>query len=229
MPRGIARVLAALLVGSVAVTLLGASLIPALLEPTTMYLGNRHARVDEAGISREAMQEVLRDLHSFSVVGSIPDLPREVEGRPAFDGSMVDHLVDVRVLIHRALGWTAAAALLSLGLTIALRDERRMVSRALTLGAIIPFVLVSALALWAAVDFDSFFSWFHSLFFAGGTWTFPSSSLLIQAVPEPFWIGMGMVWAVSLVGLVALTLVVARVIRRRESAGCKRGFLARGN
>ena len=48
----------------------------------------------------------------------------------------------------------------------------------------------------------AFFSAFHGLFFAEGTWTFPSDSVLIRLFPESFWTMAGVTWA-ALVGLIA--------------------------
>ena len=43
-------------------------------------------------------------------------------------------------------------------------------------------------------DFNAFFAWFHSLFFADGTWTFPYEALLIRVFPLPFWITAAATW-----------------------------------
>jgi len=54
-------------------------------------------------------------------------------------------------------------------------------------------VVLAAVA--AVTDFDTFFSAFHGVFFAEGTWTFPYDSLLIRLFPEPFWAVSGASWA----------------------------------
>lgn len=220
----VTRLLAVVLSLTLAISVLGLSLIPALLPSTTSALAARHARVEESGLTPEQMAGVVSDLHSFSVLGSIDELPREVAGIKAFDESMVDHLVDVRSLIHRAVIATAVFVAASVALTIALRRDRRSFRRAIVVGGALPLAAVGALALWAATDFGSFFSWFHSMFFAAGTWTFSSSSLLIQAVPEPFWVAMGGVWATSLTGL-SIAVIAAGVLGWGGiTAGSERGF-----
>lgn len=60
---------------------------------------------------------------------------------------------------------------------------------------ILTFLIIIAFILWIVFDFNGFFSWLHSLFFASGTWTFDANSLLINMYPTNFWIGMGVVWA----------------------------------
>lgn len=223
-PRVVTGLFSVALSFTLAISVLGLSLIPALLPSTTDALAERHSRVGESGLTAEQMRGVVSDLHSFSVLGTVDDLPREVAGREAFDESMVKHLIDVRVLIHRAMIATAIFAIASVLLAVALRRDRCSLRRAIVVGGVLPLAVVGALALWAAADFGSFFSWFHSLFFAGGTWTFPSSSLLIQAVPEPFWIAMGGVWAASLAVLSLAVIVVGALGFRDITAGRKRGF-----
>ncbi|MDR0513949.1 MAG: DUF1461 domain-containing protein [Coriobacteriaceae bacterium] len=71
---------------------------------------------------------------------------------------------------------------------------RALVARMLQGSAGLVAVLFAGIALWAAFDFNGFFSCFHSLFFAAGTWTFSADSLLIRMYPTEFWIGMGVVW-----------------------------------
>ena len=55
---------------------------------------------------------------------------------------------------------------------------------------------------------DWLFTTFHGVFFAAGTWTFPSDSLLIRLFPESFWIAAAAAWA-ALVVLGALVLWLA--------------------
>ena len=67
----------------------------------------------------------------------------------------------------------------------------------------------------AVLDFDTFFSAFHGLFFEPGTWTFPSDSVLIRLFPEAFWIAAGASWA-TLVLVAAAGYQVGRVILIRR-------------
>jgi len=69
---------------------------------------------------------------------------------------------------------------------------------ALRAGAILTVALIVLAAIAAVSDFDSFFTAFHGLFFASGTWTFAYDSLLIQTFPEPFWASSGAAWAVAM-------------------------------
>jgi uncharacterized membrane protein len=88
-----------------------------------------------------------------------------------------------------------------------------LIGRALTASAL---VLLAGAGLGIAVglfDFDAFFAWFHSLFFAAGTWTFPESALLIRVFPLPFWTSAGAAWGVLVVVCAGLLLVLGSRLR----------------
>jgi len=79
--------------------------------------------------------------------------------------------------------------------------------------------LLPAAAIAAVSDFDSFFTAFHGLFFASGTWTFAYDSLLIQTFPEPFWATSGAAWAVTMGLGAALLAWLARLLQTSERSG----------
>jgi len=76
-----------------------------------------------------------------------------------------------------------------------MRGRFDLIAEGLFAGAIACVVLVGVAALFGVVSFDALFTWFHSLFFAPGTWQFPADSLLIVLFPEAFWIACGIAWA----------------------------------
>ena len=67
--------------------------------------------------------------------------------------------------------------------------------------------------LFGVVPFDLLFSGFHYLFFASGTWIFPSSDLLIQTYPFAFFqilafhIGLRIVISGILLGVIAYSII----------------------
>lgn len=82
---------------------------------------------------------------------------------------------------------------------------RRRAGGAILGGALLVVAVLVGLGVWAALDFDGLFAWMHTLFFAQGTWTFPSDSLLISLFPEAFWAAMAGLW-------VAASLVFALIV-----------------
>jgi len=152
-------------------------------------------------------------------------LPVTWKGRPAFDAAASSHLHDVRSVISGARLATGSAALLLAAYVAACIAWRRfarlragMLAAAWVLAGAVVLAAVAALS-----DFEALFSFFHSLFFASGTWTFPADSLLIRLFPEPFWIASGACWAaLALLSAAVLTLVGRRFVRAREGMGASR-------
>jgi integral membrane protein (TIGR01906 family) len=130
----------------------------------------------------------------------------------------VSHLDDVRRVIAGANAATALLALLAaawVGLAV---YQRRLgtVAAALRIGAALAAGLVVAIAVFAAIDFGAFFSAFHALFFAPGTWVFPSDSVLIRLFPEPFWVAAGIAWGVLICVLAGVYAILAWAISAGE-------------
>lgn len=131
----------------------------------------------------------------------------------------VQHLDDVRRVLAGARTVTIVLGLaLIVWVVVFARRRPRELSRALLVAAAIlgAFVLVAGTV--ALTDFDAFFSAFHGLFFAPGTWTFPSDSLLIRLFPEPFWVAAGAAWAVGVLVMAASYAVLGWFVRRRSGA-----------
>lgn len=80
-------------------------------------------------------------------------------------------------------------------------------------GAMTLALVVAAVCI-AAFSFDAFFSAFHSMLFADGTWTFSADSLMISALPEGFWVAMGAIWACVTAMLGAASLIIGMVKSR---------------
>jgi integral membrane protein (TIGR01906 family) len=131
------------------------------------------------------------------VVAGRGTLPETVAGRPGFDVAAVSHLADVRNVLAgaRLATWVLAAGLAVLATWALLRGRRDLVSACLRAGAVATAVLVALGGVAAVSEFDTFFSAFHGVFFAEGTWTFPYDSLLIRLFPVGFWSTSGVAWA----------------------------------
>jgi integral membrane protein (TIGR01906 family) len=192
--RAVESVLA---VVALAVLALGLALMPLQAPAFTRVLSARHSTLPES--VRAPFAEATR---SFVVSGDSAARRRLESAMPA---DAVSHLDDVRRVLAggNAATATLAGAVLVWGAWSIRSGRARAVARALLGAAGVIAVVVGGSLLVALVDFDAFFSAFHSLFFAAGTWTFPSDSLLIRLFPEAFWSTAGLVWGV-LVAVFAL-------------------------
>jgi integral membrane protein (TIGR01906 family) len=181
----------------------------------TAELSKRFSLSAEAGLTTERTAQLAEQVRLFVVRGR-GELPATVDGREGFDAPSVSHLRDVHSVLRGAHFATGlAAALLAVWLGVAVHRRRLDdIARAFTLAAIITAVSVTALLLFALVDFDTFFAAFHAVFFAAGTWTFSYESLLIRLFPEPFWVSAGALWTVLMGLFVASYVALGRVLRK---------------
>lgn len=145
------------------------------------------------GLAEESAYEAGEQVRVFVTSSRSPRLPERIEGRPAFEGDAVEHLVDVREALSVARNAGGAAALV-LAVWVGVSSARarwQAVGRATSAGGWTTMVVLAGGALFAVIGFDNAFRAFHGLFFEAGTWLFPSDSLLIQLFPERFWMAIG--------------------------------------
>jgi hypothetical protein len=183
---------------------------PAAVESLVWAVGSN----ETAGVSSQAVYRMAEAVRLFVVDRSAPGLPAAVEGSVGFDEAAVSHLVDVREVLIPARQLTLALAILAaVWIALGLRRGGRLgvvVGRSLVCAGA-ALLVTGALALIAgALDFDGLFAWFHGLFFADGTWTFPDSALLIRVFPLPFWIAAGALWGGLVVAAAAALVLVGR-------------------
>ncbi|UTM48127.1 TIGR01906 family membrane protein [Glutamicibacter mysorens] len=141
-------------------------------------------------------------------------------GSSMFTEGEVQHMVDVKNLIGFAyiLG-AVLAVILIIGIWYLAKRYAGGVRRALFSGAILALVGVAALAVFAIMGWDNFFTQFHALFFSDGTWTFNVSDTLIRLYPEQFWLDSAIAIAVLVLAtIIAVIISCWPTGRRREAA-----------
>jgi len=216
------RSFSAWLVGcALALMVAGLAILPLTGPAFTRTLSARYSLAEEAGLPRERMLEIAETVRAFVVESEGDALPVTVDGRDGFDAAASSHLIDVRVVLSRARLFTGVLTLLVTGWIVVMFRRKRVdaIVAALRAGAILTLALIAAAAIAAVSDFDSFFTAFHGLFFASGTWTFAYDSLLIQTFPEPFWATSGAAWAVTMGLGAALLAWLARLLQTSERSG----------
>ncbi len=128
----------------------------------------------------------------------------------------MSHLDDVYRVVQAAKWWLLAALIAAcVGCaSVGFRVGRRALGGVLLAAGVAVLAVFALLAAWVAIDFDGFFSAFHSLFFAAGTWTFSWDSLLICMYPPEFWMGMGAIWLVVTVACCVVCITIGRLLRK---------------
>ena len=202
-----------------ALFVVGLALYPLLHPTVTKLLSQRYTLVAETGLSPQRDLQLAEKVRDFVADSDAEPLPTTVDGRPGFDAAATSHLRDVHNVLgeaRTATGWLAALVVVGLGVAIA-RRRFSAISDAMMAGGVVCVLLVVAAALAGALNFDSFFAWFHSLFFTAGTWEFPADSLLIQLFPEGFWMAAGLSWAALVLLGGAVMAVAGRLVRGADS------------
>jgi integral membrane protein (TIGR01906 family) len=138
-------------------------------------------------------------------------------GDQLFKEGEVSHMADVKLVILSAFG---AGALLVLLSVIAIAYLRRRstggVRRGLFAGSIVTLTLIIGLAVLAILGWEQFFTEFHRLFFANGTWTFSLQDTLIRLFPGQFWVDAGIVIGALVLLTSLVTLVLTWPTRKRR-------------
>lgn len=130
-------------------------------------------------------------LLNFSGARYLGDLVN-AQGNKLFLESEVAHMADVKSVITLAFIVGATLAVLMVIAIIYLRRRSTGgVRRALFAGSIATLVLVIGLGVLAVLGWETFFTQFHHLFFANGTWTFYVDDTLIRLFPSQFWMDAG--------------------------------------
>jgi integral membrane protein (TIGR01906 family) len=110
-------------------------------------------------------------------------------GEPIYNERELSHMLDVKKVVQvLLLVWYVDLALLALlGLWAWRANWLDDYLWGWKRGGFLTAGLLIALAAFAAVSFWQFFTWFHSLFFAGDSWLFEFSDTLIRLFPIRFW------------------------------------------
>ena len=138
-------------------------------------------------------------------------------GEKLFKDGEVSHMADVKLVILSAFGAGALLALFSLVAILYLRRRSTGgVRRGLFAGSIATLVIIIGLGVLAALSWEQFFTEFHRVFFANGTWTFSLQDTLIRLFPGQFWVDSGIVIGALVLLAALLTLVLTWPTRKRR-------------
>ena len=167
---------------------------------------------------RQATDSILDDL-----VFGPPAFDVEVAGTPVLNDRERAHMRDVRgvfigFFVAALVGLVGAAVIAARRRSDGQRDTWRA-ARAGAIGLVVAFVVGGAISF---VAFDALFEVFHRLFFAGGSYTFDSSSeRLVQLFPFQFWQETAIA-----VGAVCIALAAAAALVASRRASLERGVSA---
>ncbi|WP_052663461.1 TIGR01906 family membrane protein [Psychromicrobium lacuslunae] len=144
------------------------------------------------------------------------------QGAKLFQDSEVSHMADVKGVYQ--ISMLIGLLLLVLMVVGMFYLSRRSVGgnrRALFAGSIATVVIIIGIGVFALLGWDRFFTDFHQLFFANGTWTFRLSDTLIRLFPEQFWTDSAASIGVLVLLVSILTLIFSWPTKRRRQLAAK--------
>ncbi len=164
--------------------------IPRLYE----YGFNKYDVSKETGLTPIELEKVAHGLIGYWNSGDDTfNITVIKNGQPftLFNEREVDHLKDVKglfQLVYRVLIGTGVFALIFLGVCIFWWRDRRRLGWGLIGGGALTLILIAAVGIMAALNFDWFFLQFHLLSFANDFWQLnPATDYLIMLFPQGFW------------------------------------------
>ena len=175
-------------------------------------------------MSNEDMTEAIFRLVDYmegrvdSIQLSVTEAGRVVE---MYNRQEIDHMVDVRALYQawravRTYGGILAVIIIAVCMATLQRGERiGMLCRGFLIAAAVFGAVLILLGIWVAVDFNSFWTEFHHLFFTNDLWLMDYATCrMIRICPLPLF--NEIVVRFALMFLVPFTLMLALAVWGRK-------------
>lgn len=150
--------------------------------------------------------------------------------QPAFNAKEMTHMADcyrlfqlLRKVRARLIPW---AVLLIVGGMYLMAFDRRRIRKVAWLSPLILLIPLGAFGVWAAVDFDGAFTFFHRVLFSNDLWLLdPATDLLIRICPQSMFAGMGLriaLWSLAALAGVplattALTFILPKIKKDEDN------------
>jgi integral membrane protein (TIGR01906 family) len=150
------------------------------------------------------------------------------DGKDMYNTRELHHMRDVKMVTQYAFAAAVIGGLLALLIIYYLwRSNRAALYSALLNGSRLTIGLILAIVIIAVTSWETFFTTFHSLFFAGGTWQFEYSDTLIRLFPEQFWFDASLIigGATLLVALITMYFTLRASTRRALTPTSQNGTL----
>lgn len=132
------------------------------------------------------------------------------DGTEMYNARELHHMRDVKVVTQYAFVLAVVGGLLAfIAVRVLWTLNRHTLFVALLRGSRLTLGLIAAIVIISVTSWDTFFTTFHTLFFAGGTWQFAYSDTLIRLFPEQFWFDAALIIGglSLLVSLITMTII----------------------
>jgi integral membrane protein (TIGR01906 family) len=139
------------------------------------------------------------------------------DGKAMYNARELKHMRDVKTVTDTAYLAAVLGGLMAIIAGVYLGRKNASALRiTLFRGGIFTIAIIVSIVVVALANWDYFFTGFHTLFFANGTWRFEYSDTLIRLFPEQFWFDASL----TIGGITILTavIIIALTWRRGKSA-----------
>lgn len=180
-------------------------------------LNDVHMEMDDLLDVTHEMMDYLRgnreDLHVPTIING--------EAREFFNAREIAHMEDVQGLFlagfalrRIAFGIMTAAVLL---LLFSKADVKQVLPKAVCHGTLLFFAVLAALAALISTDFTKYFIIFHKIFFRNDLWLLdPTTDLLINIVPEGFFVDTALRIALVFGGSTAVIFLICLCLHKKS-------------
>lgn len=138
--------------------------------------------------------------------------------KPHYNEREILHMEDVKGLFNMARTIKYIGLLIS-GFTIIYffkKGEYKFLQKTLTIGLFSNHIIFLLITMLAMTDFNKYFTYFHEIFFTNDLWLLdPRTDLLIQMLPEDFFITMAKKIGLSFFTYVAILQSIGYAIYKR--------------
>lgn len=113
--------------------------------------------------------------------------------QPHFNEREISHMEDVLKLFDyaRIVKFIAGLSALLIMVYLSMNKEFKLLGKTISFGLFANHIILAILSLLIFIDFNKYFTIFHKIFFTNDLWILdPNTDLMIQMLPEPFFIGM---------------------------------------
>lgn len=184
--------------------------------------------VDATGVSKENL------IYSFNeLMDSLMFFKPFSEGVFPFSEEGKSHFLDCQVLFVLDYVVLIVSAILLVVYLFALRKNKNIIYRPFNMSIsvimmLIPLVLIGGLGIFALIDLNAAYAFFHKIFFHGkDNWVFNASTdPIIKALPQEFFINCGILILGSYVLIYLIILAIN--IRKKVALGGAKVYYSKG-
>jgi integral membrane protein (TIGR01906 family) len=151
---------------------------------------------------------------------------------PHFDEREVLHMRDVQDLFDMArfIKYAGLIIFIVIFINIIYKKQYLYLGKTLLYGPLFTYSILILLAILASTDFNKYFTYFHYIFFSNDLWLLnPNTDLMIQMLPEPFFMGMAIRIMLSFLILLSIIQIVGYLYKRKGKGNEKINFETKGN